>query len=306
MLKYTFKLRYNMKIGIYCIIFDGCNQVYIGQSIRMESRWHDHLYALKHNKCSNYKLSKAYSLYGEPSFNLLEECEVLELDSKEEDWIKEFNSYTDGLNLVPGSISARGLDSGNSTITKDSLLNVLDLLIQVPLFTIEQISTIAGISPSRVSDIQKGTTHVWLKEEYPNKYSTMLNLKGDRFANRLTILSNKVDTVPIVVDRGGKEYVVSNVSEFSRTHGVDIGNFCKMLYGTVKYKCVKGFSLKDRAKHLTKAPKSYPNLFSPDGVEYGVSNMAQFARDHGLSESGVGKLIRGAVKTHKGWKLNNS
>ena len=292
-----------MNIGIYCISFDGLNEVYIGQSMRLKERWHDHLYSFKTGKCSNNKLLNAYNNYGEPIFEIIELCSLNELDKLEEYWIKEFDSYTNGLNLVPGSISSNGLNSGNSILTEECIVSIFNDLLIEPVLTLESIASKYEVSSSRVSDIQSGSTHVWLKDRYPEQYILMKSLISKRIDRKVTSIGNTKTYIPIVVDKLGNEYIIDNVSKFAKEHNVDIGNFCKMLYGTTKYKCVKGFSLKDKTKPMIKEVKNYPNLISPEGVEYEVTNMAQFARDHGLTECSVGKLIRGGMKSHKGYKV---
>lgn len=47
----------------------------------------------------------------------------------------------------------------------------------------------------------------------------------------------------------------------------------------------------------------YPTIISPEGIEYEVSNIRGFAREHGLNYSALGKVLRKSGKTHKGWRL---
>lgn len=47
----------------------------------------------------------------------------------------------------------------------------------------------------------------------------------------------------------------------------------------------------------------YPDLLSPDGKIYKVTNMLQFSKEHGLDSSTLSKLFRGKAKSTKGWKV---
>jgi len=42
---------------------------------------------------------------------------------------------------------------------------------------------------------------------------------------------------------------------------------------------------------------------SPEGIEYTVENITQFAQDHNLNRGAFGNMLRGNTKHHKGWKV---
>ena len=45
-------------------------------------------------------------------------------------------------------------------------------------------------------------------------------------------------------------------------------------------------------------------ILAPDGLQYGpINNIAAFAREHGLDQSNMHKVVSGKLKTHKGWRL---
>ena len=59
---------------------------------------------------------------------------------------------------------------------------------------------------------------------------------------------------------------------------------------------------KNTAKHRG---IEYPALLSPEGVEYNVTNIAEFCRQHNLDSSSIAKVLKKRPKyiSHKGWKL---
>lgn len=99
-------------IGIYCIRNLLNNDRYIGQSVHMETRKHDHLFALRRGTHFNPHLQHAYDVYGESNFvfEVLEECAKEILSEREIFWINSFGGYTSDsiYNLTPGGKSNYG------------------------------------------------------------------------------------------------------------------------------------------------------------------------------------------------------
>lgn len=93
-------------IGIYKIENIINNKIYIGQSIRIEKRWIDHKKTLRSNSHRNVYLQNAWNKYGEDNFihEIIEECDVSELNDKEIYWINYYNSTNPlyGYNLDGG------------------------------------------------------------------------------------------------------------------------------------------------------------------------------------------------------------
>ena len=96
------------KIGVYKIYFetDKKNKVYIGISNNLTRRKTDHLNNLFENCHKNKFLQNAYKKYGVENFKfeILEFCELECLVSKEEEYIKKYNSFNNkfGYNLTSG------------------------------------------------------------------------------------------------------------------------------------------------------------------------------------------------------------
>ena len=86
-----------MSCGIYKIENLINHKCYIGQSIHIETRWKRHLDCI-----NNYPLYKAIRKYGLENFSfvILEECNKNDLDSKEEYYMKKYNSLIRGYNQV--------------------------------------------------------------------------------------------------------------------------------------------------------------------------------------------------------------
>lgn len=82
------------KCGIYKITNTKNDKVYIGQSVNLDKRIYSHKYHLKTNTHYNKALQNSFNKYEGKSFafEIIEECEISDLDEKECFWISFFNS----------------------------------------------------------------------------------------------------------------------------------------------------------------------------------------------------------------------
>lgn len=90
-------------IGIYKFTSKITGQSYIGQSIKIEHRYKEHLANIKNSQ----KKSKWYQALREQGienfeFSILEECEPERLNEREVYWIQYYDSYNNGYNSTPG------------------------------------------------------------------------------------------------------------------------------------------------------------------------------------------------------------
>ena len=70
--------------GIYVFVWTENKYFYIGQSQNLRKRKNEHLNLLKNKKHSNTKFQNVYNKYGEPHFEIIEECIVDELNQREQ------------------------------------------------------------------------------------------------------------------------------------------------------------------------------------------------------------------------------
>lgn len=75
------------RCGIYCISTPNGSR-YIGSSIKIERRWHEHRSNLRHGKHHSARLQAAWDKHGPALvFEVLQECEKHELNTLEQEWI---------------------------------------------------------------------------------------------------------------------------------------------------------------------------------------------------------------------------
>lgn len=93
-----------MTSGIYYIknILNG--KYYIGQSVNVKKRQYRHFNDLSNNKHNNKHLQNAYNKYGPNAFEfrLIKACKPRYLNRLEKLYIKQYNAYEQGYNLIPG------------------------------------------------------------------------------------------------------------------------------------------------------------------------------------------------------------
>lgn len=113
-------------IGIYCITNKITGEQYVGQSINIEERKHQHFYNYQcDSKESNKVLYKAMRKYGVNNFifSILEECLPEELNNKETFWIDNLDTYYHGYNMNRGGDNfSIGENNSNTKLTDKDVL----------------------------------------------------------------------------------------------------------------------------------------------------------------------------------------
>lgn len=102
-------------VGIYKIENKVNGKVYIGESINIENRWSQHIKDLNENKHHSYKLQSDWNKYGEVNFifEILLKVELSKVNPikkalcllKEEEYISNLNSITNGYNIKSNNIN---------------------------------------------------------------------------------------------------------------------------------------------------------------------------------------------------------
>lgn len=116
-------------MGIIYKIISPSNKIYIGQTITsLEKRWKAHLEDAHRNYKNHCKvLNKAIKKYGDKNFiiEIIEECRDEELDNKEIEYIKKYNSQVpNGMNIKLGGSNGNHHENTKKKIS-DSLKNRL-------------------------------------------------------------------------------------------------------------------------------------------------------------------------------------
>lgn len=153
------------KVGIYIITNKANNHVYVGQSKDIAKRWkHEidaafNLYA-SNTAMYNTRLAKAFRKYGQSKagvkeafcFEVLEECQISELDDKERFWISKLGcTYENSYNSTSGGQDAYSRRYVNACTVGEVERDLLAMML-----TKESIKKKYGIGQEILDNINEG------------------------------------------------------------------------------------------------------------------------------------------------------
>lgn len=108
-------------IGIYKITNKTNGKVYIGQSQNCEKR------ISEHKRKKKLTIDDWINLLGSDAFTyeILEECSLEELDNKEKEYIKKYNSIEEGYNIQEGGFNnSIGEGNGRAKLTEEDVIKI--------------------------------------------------------------------------------------------------------------------------------------------------------------------------------------
>jgi group I intron endonuclease len=200
-----------MTIGIYKLQFTNTEQVYIGQSVHIERRFKEHINDMIKG-CSPPKLQEAYNTYGMPILSIILECSLKELNNAENEAIDIYSSVDNGFNTLDcaGNPNLKGYKSPNAKYQKEDYISIFHDIVD-NILSIKDISDKHKVTQDVVSHISLGKTHLWLSEEFPEKYSRLLKIRGNR--------QKTYEGLAILKSPEGELYELDcSVREFARRH----------------------------------------------------------------------------------------
>ena len=150
-----------MSVGIYKIENLITHKVYIGQSRHIEIRWQEHC-----RPSSDSIISRAIRKYGKEnfSFEILEECEIDDLNQREEYYIQQYNS------VVPNGYNIEERMNGSRsyflTYSKDDFEHIV-FDIKHSSLSFAEIANKYNLDTSMIYYINRGDYHMLANETYP-------------------------------------------------------------------------------------------------------------------------------------------
>lgn len=236
-----------MTCGIYLgtpknVILD---KVYIGQALNIEDRINRHNKAFIDNKHCK-KMQNAYNIYGEFSWEIIQECDSILLNELETYYIKLFNASTAGFNTYTDYRDApvlRGIDNG---MAKEDRLEVYLAIINNSLkYPDEERKQIAIRSNAKIDEVKSlwdGKAYHWLEEIVPEEYIQVMNLRGTRQTGGRSAKQQGIN-YPTLLSPNLKEYLVDNVRSFAKEHKLDHSDLSNVL--NLKVASVGGWIVKN-------------------------------------------------------------
>lgn len=286
-----------MTVGIYLLHFEDVNEVYIGKSVDIHSRYLKHLAELRQDKHYNSKLQNLYYTHGTPNIMILEECKESELNNAEITWIKEFDSFKNGINRTPGGEGGiSGEDSPTAKHTESTYLEILTLLATTD-FTAEYIANIVGATKDIVAHISSGRSHIYLKDKYPELYQKMINRPAIVCAEYKYPKETYINALKLLASTD-----FSHI-EIADQLGIPRGTVSQISYGTTHKYLQKEFP--ELYIIISSKRKALKYLVSPSGELHSFNKAKDFCELHGLSRGAVSSLLSGKLMQHKGWRKPN-
>jgi group I intron endonuclease len=222
-----------MTVGIYKLVFQGTDKIYVGQSLNIEKRLiaHKSLFNMgSHSK----KLQKAFDRFGTPTLELICSCEENELDTIEDIYIAKLNVVSEGFNTcrkAGGGTSLEGEDVGNAKFSNLQIEQAFMYLVYSPEKTSREIETLTGVSKHTIDAISSFKVHKRLERLFPEEYLLLRSRnKTVGFAKNKT-LKDINNGYPRLVSPEGVAYIVDNCSQFSKIHGLNNAHVIQVLKG---------------------------------------------------------------------------
>jgi len=153
-----------MTCGIYKIVNNKTNKIYVGSSKNIEVRIQGHLSNLKNKKHHSVKLQNSYNKHGPKCFTyeVLEECEIEDLFAREQVWIDSLDSYHSGYNASESSIyptnkhSLRILDKNSKHIENIiyNLVEIQDMRDSIPTDIVVSCESLGAAASGKLKFIR--------------------------------------------------------------------------------------------------------------------------------------------------------
>lgn len=283
-----------MTIGIYKLSFTGTDKVYIGQSLNIERRFIDHKRKLLQGT-HTCKMQGAYSSYGMPAIEIIEECSASSLSTLELDYISKYNSVKAGYNILDNEYPILyGENNGFSSYSNEVYKEIL-MLLSNKNNSIKYIAEKTGATYEVVKNVASGRCHSWLEDELPDEYNKVQEIqKAD---NRVYTYIKLSKSYPNLISPEGEMYELDHQTSFAKEHGLSQSSISDLISG--RRKSHKGWTVANTET------KKYPKVRDPTGTVYviPIRGATKFAKEHNLTNSSFSDLLNGKLKSHKGWRL---
>lgn len=108
-------------------------------------------------------------------------------------------------------------------------------------------------------------------------------------------LEYKTGKTSTIVSPQGTLFEISSIAAFSREHNLEPSCISRVLQGTLMQ--YKGWRLPNTSLRED-------IVISPEGIVYSIpqKGISKFAREHGLDNSVLSKVLKGSLMSHRGWK----
>lgn len=177
-------------IGIYKYTNKSNGKIYIGRSINITRRKWEHLHSLSPHSYFDQTLK----LFGEENFDfeVIEECNIQDLQEREKYWIKYFKSCVldkenNGYNLTYGGEEYKNENNPWAKLSEKEVNEIIEKLKNTTI-SIQKLAKEYNVHYNTISDINRCKTWTWLHSYKTNirKECQGSLLRGELGTNKIT------------------------------------------------------------------------------------------------------------------------
>jgi hypothetical protein len=215
------------------VLYWNIDNPYIGQTVNFHTRKLRHYNEISKQTHCNYKILTEYEKYGfiMPEIDILQSCDENSLSTLEEEYINEFDSIKNGLNIISGGYSVGfGTNNSCSKYTEEQLYAVFKLLSDVS-YSYKTIADTTKVALTTVKKIGQGAQHQWLHTKYPEIYEKIKLISGKERYSMSASAKAQNKKYRNIKSPEGVIYEVTNTLQFSKQHDLPNGNLCLVLKG---------------------------------------------------------------------------
>ena len=235
-----------MTCGVYKLVFNNTNKVYIGLSINIENRFKQHMYLFDKKEAAK-KLQDAYDKYGPPTYTVLIICVIKDLNKYEMEYILKYNSIDNGFNTSVGGIgNAPGEINPNSKYSNAFIEEVFLYVYVNPSQSIRSIAKLFDIPYPTLYDIVSGKGHSWLQEKHSDIYLQLVSKTGARVKGNGRNSSNaqaRGISYPKLKSPTGNVLEILSFNKFMLAHNLSGNSVRRLIAGVTK--SYKGWTIVD-------------------------------------------------------------
>lgn len=325
------------KPGVYLILHKASGTCYIGSAARaVYSRWGEHRYALRRNIHRNKHLQNAWNKYGENAFAwmVLENVPAEHVLEREQYWYDLYKE--NGIKVYNKRENVKSqLGFHHSQATKQ-------LISAVHKGRVVSVETRQKLRMAHL-----GRRNTWTAKHLAKKWPAIISPEGElhtvhnltKFCRERKLDVSSLRKViigehphykgwrlshdgeqPTPYDKKLREYNINhtfiapdghvfdnitNLEQFAREHGLIPSALRGVAVGKTTqhhgWKAIRdGYTPKTT---INRQSREWPNFVSPDEIVCPCENLYQFCKAHGLDKGAMQRLVKGQVKSHKGWRL---
>ena len=254
------------KCGIYVIKNTINDKVYVGQSVNIEARWLAHKYSTLDTKAQDHytQIHQAMHKLKIENFyyEILELCDIRDLNKKEIFYIKKFNSYYSGYNMTLGGESNKYETNGRAILTL-SQVQEIRLMYGARIRFKEAYARYENVISKR------GFKKVWHYETWKGIYPEVYSDENKKW-HATQAKKNLNENTKMGINNKSRACTEEEISEMRRLR--QSGLSYEKISEKVHRSCgvVRKYCLHREAKDPQAKGKNQPNAISVRNIETGL------------------------------------